>query len=319
MRISTAASGFRAALVLAACMLAAPLAPAAGTEAEPAPPADAVVERPAFDKFIIVPLRVHVLTATDLPEVDCKLSDDDVRRIIGKVNGVVWHAAGIHFALESIRREPAARQDDFRRLRDLVGGAPPVELYPILRPAPAEAKPGSGGDNEDVKGAAGAGAAPAGARSDRPGAAHEKFEGLHVYYVHDLPGNGVYFREDFAFVKETATLRPVPGGIDEPVPRVTAHELGHALGLPHRQRWTNLMASGTTGTLLNAAEVAAARERAGRLAGAATVSVWRERAEDAGKSGRAARARQLWSWLAEVPGGGTNEAAERRDRLQLSE
>ena len=200
---------------------------AAAGPAEPASPD--VTEAPPADQFVVIPLRVHVLSG-DAPEVDCKLTDADVERIVGKVNKV-WRAAGVHFGLESIVREPAARVDQFKRVRDEIGAAP-LNLYRILRP-----------DNS------------------------RQLDGLHVYYVHRMPVNGVWMGEDFAIVQETASLRPVEGGIDEPVPRVTSHELGHALGLPHRQDRTNLMASGTTGTLLNEAEVKTARERALRIKG----------------------------------------------------
>jgi len=189
-----------------------------------------VTNAPAPDEFVIIPLRVHVLGG-DAEEVDCKLSDADVERILGKVNRV-WSVAGVHFGLESIVREPAARVGEFKETRDRVGSTP-LSLYRILRP----------------KGSA-------------------TFDGLHVYYVHKMPVNGVWMGEDFAFVQETARLREVEGGIDEPVPRVTSHELGHALGLPHRQARTNLMASGTTGTLLNEAEVKVARETARKTKGA---------------------------------------------------
>lgn len=78
---------------------------------------------------------------------------------------------------------------------------------------------------------------------------------LHVYYIHRLPTNGVYQGCDAIFVKDAASLREVKGGVDEPIPRVTSHEIGHAMGLQHRQDTINLMASGTTGWSLNNDEI----------------------------------------------------------------
>ncbi|HEU4754784.1 MAG TPA: Matrixin, partial [Armatimonadota bacterium] len=87
---------------------------------------------------------------------------------------------------------------------------------------------------------------------------------FHAYYVHAIRPNGVTLNgsHELIFVKETAELFQVPGGIDEPLPRVTAHEIGHALALEHRQDRVNLMASGTTGTSLNEAEIQLARRTA---------------------------------------------------------
>ena len=87
---------------------------------------------------------------------------------------------------------------------------------------------------------------------------------INVCYVKELEPNGFFYQEP-VMVKETAKLQSVPGGIDEPIPRVTAHEIGHELGLVHRQEATNLMQSGTNGYLLNEEEIGIARMNAQRL------------------------------------------------------
>lgn len=84
---------------------------------------------------------------------------------------------------------------------------------------------------------------------------------LNVFYVKNLAPNGFFYGTGIV-VKDTAKLKAVPGGLDEPIPRVTAHELGHALGLGHRQDGNNLMASGLNAYLLNEAEIKTAREKA---------------------------------------------------------
>lgn len=215
--------------------------PGAARDVQPSP---AVTEGPPADDFLIIPLRVHILSAADLPAVQCHLTDADVERIVGKVNRI-WHKAGIHWAPGPILHEAAAEQERFRAARE-AGARDALGLFKIL--APAESKGTEGAD---------------------------------VYYIHAFPVNGVFLGDRMAFVQETAQLRPVPGGIDEPLPRVTAHELGHALGLPHRQDRTNLLASGTTGTTLNRAEVDRARQRAARYPGAATVPDLRRRLDEA--------------------------------------
>ncbi len=84
---------------------------------------------------------------------------------------------------------------------------------------------------------------------------------INVCYVKEVSPNGFY-NGKLIVVKDTAALKEVAGGLDEPLPRVTSHEIGHALGLPHRQDTTNLMQSGTTGYSLNESEIATTRENA---------------------------------------------------------
>ncbi len=226
-----------------------------------------VTAPPALGEFLVVPLRLHVLTAEDCPDLDTRsLSDDDLRRIVGKVNRI-WNVAGIHFGLESIVREKAEAVSEYKEAKEK-----------------AEGKAVALGEFRRI----------------RPKASRE-FDGFHVYYIHKFSVNGVYLGGRVAFVQETAALRPVPGGIDEPLPRVTAHELGHGLSLPHRQDRTNLLASGTTGTKLNRDEVERTRKAAKALKATKTVSDLEREAADADKAGDQARAGRIRAWLSEIP------------------
>lgn len=167
------------------------------------------------DDFLIVPVRVHLLQSPDQVALQCRLAEDDVRRVFGKINRI-WNKAGLAMGIESIVKETATIPKDFDP--DVLDG------FRGTRPADTH---------------------PAGM--------------IHVFYVHRLPTNGVFMGRDAIFVKDTASLRPVQGGVDEPLPRVTSHEIGHAMGLPHRQDTINLMASGTTGWSVNDAEIDAVR------------------------------------------------------------
>lgn len=217
--------------------------------------------RPVAKDVLFLPLHVHVLSAKDRPDIDCKLKDEDLQRILGKVNAV-WRQAGIQFIVQPIHREAAVKIDAFDLQKEkIIAGA--LGHYRLLAPP----------DTRDLP-------------------------GLHVYYVHTLPPNGVYLGGNIAFVKETASLRKVEGGIDEPLPRVTSHELGHNLGLPHRQNVTNLMASGTTGTSFNENEIGITHAKAKAMKECMTrsdVETKLEAAADAGDTSTAAKLKQLLS------------------------
>ncbi len=194
---------------------------------------------PAASEFLVLPLRVYRAKSADVAEIDCRqLSDDDIRRIVGKVN-VIWASAGIHWQLESI--EDVQAENTGR-----------VKLAAQIDTDDAEAVGKEPARKARIPHTAFRRIIPESTRLDS--------SAYRVHYVHDFDVNGVYFGNREAMVKETAALRKVETGIDEPLPRVTSHELGHALGLPHRQDTLNLMASGTTGTFLNDDEMKKARE-----------------------------------------------------------
>jgi len=123
---------------------------------------------------------------------------------------------------------------------------------------------------------------------------------FHIYYIKAMSMNGIYFPEAI-FVKDTSSLRSVPGGIDEPLPRVTSHELGHAFGLPHRQDTTNLMASGTTGTWLNEEEIKQAREAARKCVWIEPAGDLMKRANTLFRTNQKQAAAVLYSRLAKIP------------------
>ena len=243
-------------LRLAFCTLLAVVAWSAHAEAAEQPP------RPGFgfNEWLVAPVRVHLLSASNGPAIHTTLTESDIERILKKINGV-WSQAGISFWLESLVREEAQNQGYTARL-----GLP-----------------------DDLRGLL----------SLRPSASRAT-NLFHVYYVKRFSANGVYLGEAM-FVKDTAKLETVPGGIDEPLPRVSSHELGHALSLQHHTNLHHLMFRGTTGTNLDAVEIHQARA-------AAQSFPWIERAPDLFKRAgelrekkNAAEARRLYSRLAVIP------------------
>ena len=79
--------------------------------------------------------------------------------------------------------------------------------------------------------------------------------------------NGYYRGDHEIYVRDTPILGPAAHPANSPTARTTAHELGHALGLHHRQDSDdNLMRSKTFGWHLNQREIALARKAAFRKA-----------------------------------------------------
>jgi hypothetical protein len=214
----------------------------------------------AFNEWLVAPVRIHLLSASNGPAIHSTLTNSDVERILKKMNGV-WSQAGISFWLESLVREESLNQGYTARM-----GLP-----------------------DDLRGLL----------SLRPEASRAT-NLFHIYYVKRFSANGVYLGEAM-FVKDTAKLESVPGGIDEPLPRVSSHELGHALSLQHHTNLHHLMYRGTTGTNLDAVEIRQARAAAQKLP-------WIERAPDVFKRAgelrekkNAAEARRHYSRLAAIP------------------
>jgi len=213
-----------------------------------------------FDEFLVAPLRVHLLTAKEVPALHTTLVEADIHRILAKANKV-WAAAGVHFYLESIIKEEASNQ----------------EVYD---------KESSKNDTKWVK--------------RHYYVKNMASNAFNIYYIKQFSVNGVYFPEAI-FVKDTASLRKVEPGLDEPLPRVTSHELGHALSLAHRQDVTNLMASGTSGFALNGSEIAKAREAAvkfGWIRPAGSIFAEAGRHFDQGRNGEALK---IYQMLAQIP------------------
>jgi hypothetical protein len=75
--------------------------------------------------------------------------------------------------------------------------------------------------------------------------------------------NGIFSGGHSIYVRDTPILNAAPRPAQHPAARTAAHELGHALNLPHRQDSDdNLMRSKTYGWQLNHEEIAVARKAA---------------------------------------------------------
>ena len=220
---------------------------------------------PARDEFLIIPLRIHILQSRDVEMADCKLRDADVTRIVGKLNAI-WSPAGIHFGIESIIREPARPTGPIPSPGRAQRGSTGTPGLPV---ALAEAEPG-------VR------------RPQRPLLPRAAVQwGLPRWRQRHPPGEG-----------RAQSGRGGNGRAGHE--RVLGHTLGAALGLrPKREPRTSLLALGTTGAALDAAE-SEHRRVAKTIPGAMTVAEMSRSADAAQAAGQSERAKRLRAWLAEI-------------------
>jgi hypothetical protein len=214
-----------------------------------------------FAEYLVAPVRVHLLVTKGELNLTTTLEAKDITRIFGKVNRI-WGHAGIHLPVEKLITEPADNPNAYRQNYR----SRQLRWLLALRPKASRAK-----------------------------------NRFHLYYIKRFAANGVYLAGDGMFVKDTARLHSVKDGIDEPIPRVTAHELGHAFTLRHRQAGTNLLASGTTGWTLNDAEIKQARAAAKKSKWIRPASVILKEADALFAKDKKKEAAKLYRLLADIP------------------
>ena len=243
--------------------------------------ADDVTKVPAFDQFLVVPLRIHVLATKEFDMTNTKITDAEVAKTVPALNAM-WSKAGITFGLDSIVREPAGQLERFKALVKMNNGEfTSTDPFALLLPMTPS----------------------------------RTAEGLHVYIFHELPMNGFYLTgADAGLTREKPELNQVKGGSKDSLARVEAKLLGHALGLPNRDDDVGLLSSGTNGTGLSEVEIGQARQIARTIPGAFDVDDLAKQAEAAAKKKDTDKARRYYTWLTEVPGTGPG-AAEAKKQL----
>ena len=174
-----------------------------------------------YEEFFLVPVRAHLIQSRNIPQLSTKLRSKDVILLMEKVNEI-YSQAGVHFYLESIWQEPAVSQSILSGFKTGI----PLNMYLFLRPEQSL--------DQNL---------------------------VHLYYVHELPVNGLTILkgEGGVFINDSARLIDVKGGTDDTLSRVTSHELGHVLGMTHTVSSSNLMNEGTSGFQMDEVQVEVVR------------------------------------------------------------
>ncbi len=92
-------------------------------------------------------------------------------------------------------------------------------------------------------------------------------DGLDMWFAPDIGGYNGYYDGEYIYMSDAPVLAHAENPAVSSAARTAAHELGHALDLPHRQESDdNLMRSRTYGWHLSAQEIQHARESAAEIA-----------------------------------------------------
>lgn len=240
-----------------------------------------VTKVPAFDQFLVVPLRIHVLNSPELSLTNARIGDAAILKSLGNINAI-WCKAGVAFCLESIVREPADQVERFSTIVKLSNGQlADVGPFGMLLPRQSRA-----------------------------------FDGVHLYLFSELPYNGFCLPTlDAALVLEAPRVREVRGGSSDFLARVAARFLGEAIGLAGgRDDEVGLASGGTNGVGLSESEIGRVRQLARLVPGVVDADDALKAADSAAQAQDNAQARRLLTTLAAIPGVGPG-AGEAKKKL----
>ncbi len=174
-----------------------------------------------------VHVNLHLLHFDSAPSLTTSTSESEARHLITEAHQI-WSGAGISIVVDSVQNEealPSADAISWLTASQGDDGPDAVMAHLALIRRAMAVEPGT----------------------------------FHVYFIGDLPCNGIVVPPNGVFVQDHPHLREVAGGAREPRARVLAHELGHSFGLAgHADEPDRLMFGGSTGVRLTDSEIATA-------------------------------------------------------------